>query len=684
MTKKKKWLIGIGVFLLALVLAGVLLWKNWPRLVAGDLGGGTPWIDSDLIENIKTNMTTSAKDDFHLWANYDQLREMEIPTGLPEYGAFVAVQIETNQKAAALIDDPEIQGHDADLIRALYHAYLDWDERDAAGLEPLRATIEDIEGISSMEELDRFLCDSERSYGVPVLISFENIPSLNDSSRYITTVTPDVFLLGDTEEYENRSIEGIVADYYYRFELTKHMQRLGYTGAKVREMLKQALSLEGQIAPVCMTDDEILSPDSQRKTNNEYSMSEAAALAPNYPLERLLASRGYGATEKLRITQPAHLARLGELYTAENLEAIKSRMIVYYVLVQASTMDRKAVELERTLKNLVNGVSGRRSDEEYAYDNVCSLLHEPLDRCYLEKYNARQAKERITELCYEIMDYYRGILSECEWLSEETRAAAINKLEHITVNVAYPDKWHDYSDLELSGLSYRDCLKKISFFKAAEDAAKTNQTVDRDYWDFDILETNACYYPPDNSINIYLGIIGGEFYYDGMSDEELLSGIGSVIGHEISHAFDTSGAQFDEEGNLKNWWTEDDYSAFTARAKRLAEYYDAIRPVEKLSVKGRIVQGEAIADIAGMKCMLSLAKTRPDFDYKKFFTHYARIWSCLCSVQNEYMKLQADPHPLPYLRTNVTVQQFDEFLDAFEIQPGDNMYLAPEDRITVW
>ena len=250
--------------------------------------------------------------------------------------------------------------------------------------------------------------------------------------------------------------------------------------------------------------------------------------------------------------------------------------------------------------------------------------------------------------------------------------------------MAYPDKWQDYTTLSLDGLNYRECCQRISAFDDAQNAAKTNQPVERGYWDMNTLDANAFYNPQDNSINILLGILGGDFYRDGMSDEELLGGIGAVIGHEISHAFDTSGAQFDANGSMTNWWSEADYATFRDRAARLIEYYDTINPFGRHHADGTTVQTEAIADITGLKCMLALAKDKPDFDYEAFFTQFARIWRRLASIQSEYILLNYDKHPLGYLRTNVSVQQFKEFMDAFSVQPGDKMYLAPEDRISVW
>ena len=276
------------------------------------------------------------------------------------------------------------------------------------------------------------------------------------------------------------------------------------------------------------------------------------------------------------------------------------------------------------------------------------------------------------------------MLQSEDWLSEATRAKAIEKLDAITINAVYPDKWLDYSGLSLDGLGYCDCLQEIGKFNQAYNISLLGTKVDRTLWSFDILEPNAFYGFADNSISIIRGILGGAFYREDMSNEELYAAIGVVIGHEITHAFDPNGAQFDAQGNMNDWWTEEDHAAFTARAEKLAAYYDAMTAFGGYRVQGKNIQGEAIADMAGVKCMLGLLEQKGDVDYDAFFTAYAKVWREVLTKEFDYFALMQDPHPLSYLRPNATLQQFEQFYKTYDIREGDGMYLAPENRVMVW
>ena len=215
-------------------------------------------------------------------------------------------------------------------------------------------------------------------------------------------------------------------------------------------------------------------------------------------------------------------------------------------------------------------------------------------------------------------------------------------------------------------------------------ASEVNQSVDLSEWIAAPQEVNAYYYPLDNSINIPAGILGGNFYSDSMPREERLGHIGIMIGHEISHAFDTSGRQYDEKGNLRNWWTEDDYRRFHSRAQKLVDYYNGFEPIPSYKVKGAMLDTEAIADLTGVKCMLKIAADEPDFDYDIFFRTLASNWRTLTTLETEAYCIEQDSHPLAYLRTNAIVVQFEEFHRTYNTKEGDGMYLAPEYRLDVW
>lgn len=651
---------------------------------ANQLGGGSPWLDTNLKENIEEGMEPSLKDDFHLYVNYEWLLNNDIPDGYRSNGPFLDVERETTEKAKALLEDETLESHEARLVQQLYRAWMDWDSRNEVGLDPMISVLEALDGADSLDELTALLCDDEFRNSMPAFAGFGNTADFMDSSVYITEIGKSPFILSDAAEYENRTELG--ERYYeaYKHEAEVLLVRAGYDEKKAEEMFDSAISFETSLAEVSLTSEEYMSPDIYEKIYNVYALEELDGLSPAFPLRRMAESAGFGNSDRYLIEEPAYFERLNELYTQENLESMKDYMRVRCVLSLAQYLDRDAWELFVETQNAAGGSQGSLPDEEYDFQIVKNFLTEPLAKAYLERYDAAEKKEEITRICQEVIAAYREMLQGEEWLSESTREKAVEKLDNIQIKAVYPDQWYDYSGLSLEGLSYWECVNKIIDFSTERDWSRTNQKVDPNEWDVDILESNAYYNPQDNSINILLGILGGEFYGDDMTEEEIYGSIGLVIGHEISHAFDTNGAQFDKDGNLSNWWTEEDLRAFQERADRLIAYYDEIIPFSGQKVRGANIRTEAIADMGGFKCMLSIAEQKPDFNYDQFFRQFATIWRRLSSYEFEMLCLTQDTHPLHYLRTNVTLQQFEKFYETYDIQPGDGMYLAPEDRIGVW
>lgn len=646
--------------------------------------GGKPWIDSDLKSNIREDMELSATDDFHLFVNHDWLLKAEIKEGRRSESSFSAVTDNTDKKALALFDDDSLTSHDAQLVQSMYNAILDWDARDKAGLDPIKKTVKDIQSIESLDDLSDFICDTDRNRFVPVFVAFGNMASFDDAEQYITVVANNGLLLGDAAEYSNRTEMGDRA-YKAQLNLAKAMlTRLDYSESEVEEMFDDIIGFETKIAEKTLTSADRMSPDYIEKINNVYDPEEVFALAKSYPLKKVIESRKYDDAKQYLVMQPEAIKRVDELYTEDNLETIKNYMLLSYVTGEASDLDSEAYDAYIEATNTQNGSTGREADEKVAFDIVRKSLSVPMNKVYLEKYDASEKKKQVTKICEEVIDVYRDMLADEDWLSDETKEKAIEKLDNITINAVYPDKWLDYSDLDLNGLSLYDCYVKVAEFEEELDRTRTNGKVDHEIWDFDILEANAYYNPQDNSINMILGLLDEPFYKDGISEEALLGGVGSVIGHEISHAFDTNGAQYDKDGNFINWWTEEDYTAFKERADKLIKYYNGITVWEGAEAQGKNIQTEAIADMAGMKAMLKIAEGIEDFDYEEYFTAYATIWRRINTREAEYLCLTQDSHPLHYLRTNVTIQQFDEFNETYDIREGDNMYLAPEDRISVW
>lgn len=644
---------------------------------------GTPWVDYCLRENIATaEKPTDPKDDFYLFNNYDWAKSAEIRPGCVSENRIYEAADEIKRMGKAVLTDDTLTDADAELTRHLYNAYLDWDARNALGVAPVQKTVDEINAVSSLDELTALFCSPDSN--AEQLFVFGASTGLNDSETYLLFAGPMELMLGDSAEYAQRTELGERYEAALRDVAAKMLPKLGYTEAEASVMMDRALALEAELAPGVMTSAEQMSPDYAQRINNEMDRAEAETVCKAFPLTAILDARGFGAAERYLVTQPAFFETLDAVYTAERLDDLKNYLIVCAALDNLTVLDRDCYEIAVAFNSATRGSTGSQPDEEVAFDVVRGWLTTPMDRAFLAKYDATRMKADVTRICEEAIAYYRTMLQGEDWLSEATRAKAIEKLDAITVNAVYPDKWRDYSGLTLDGLGYYDCLLAINRFETAYSASLLGTKVDHELWNFDILETNAYYNPSDNSINIIRGILGGAFYREGMSDEELYAGIGSVIGHEISHAFDTTGAQFDAVGNMANWWTEEDYAAFTARANALAAYYDNMVAFGGYPVQGQSIQTEAIADMAGVKCMLGILEQHGGADYKAFFEAYASVWRNLSTREAEYYCLTQDTHPLNYLRVNATLQQFEQFHRTYGIREGDGMYLAPENRVSVW
>ncbi|MBQ6781487.1 MAG: M13 family metallopeptidase [Treponema sp.] len=650
-----------------------------------DTSGGKPWIDSAIQANVKKTKKPAPQDDFHLHVNHDWLLKAKIPEGEPRYGSFSEAAKEIDDKVLSILNDNTVPGNDAEQVHALYHAFLDWDARNAAGTTPVLPIIQDIRAIKTIDDLSDFICDPERSFWTPTLVSIGNEASFDDASSYATCISTDSLTLDDAAEYQNRTETGnrYAKGIFHIFEATA--VRLGYSKKEAQDVFDTTLGFEGKIAAKSLTQADEMSPDYIQKINNSYTPQEVAKLLTKFPLVRYIESQGYANAKKFIIFEPEALKMVDELYTQENLESIKAYMLMHSIHLLSSYLDQKADKICTEANNILSGATGNLSDEKRAANMVRGMLPVPMARAYLARYDMSEMKKKITEICRNVIATYREMLKGEDWLSEETRAKAIEKLDAITIHAVYPEKWIDFSSLNLKGLSYMDATKAVANFARNINRSHTNGKVDTELWSIqDILQTNAFYNPQDNSINMILGLLANPFYYEGMSQEALLGSIGAVIGHEISHAFDTNGAQFDKDGNFANWWTEQDYKAFQNRAAKLIAYYDGVTPWKGMEIQGKKIQTEAIADMAGIKAILLIAKKMPNFDYKAFFEAYAGNWRMINTIEYEQNRIKADPHPLNYLRTNVSLQQYDEFMETFNVHEGDNMYLAPKDRILVW
>jgi len=682
---------------LAVVLLVFLLLELCPLAFAEDASAdidyttGTPWLCS-FLDGIVTaeTKTPELSEDFYLACNIEELRNVQIPEGYSTYG--------TQEKAAVQLDEDimelftsetEAESHDAQLALNLYSLYMDWDSRNAAGVTPLKKLTDEVEKIDSLEALTEYLGNTPVEDQLFSLFKVEKCPGLDDSSANILDIQASDLALEDSAEYQKLTSLGKVKKDAAEALVSQILGKLGYTEEETAAKFGNCLSFETQLATVMISEADKRKPDYYHKINNHYNRQQLTEAQGNVPLIAFLEkAEGYPETDSNVLEEPDWLAKLNSLYTEENLDLIRDYLIVHGVIDNADSLDRECFEWKKAYDNAVKGIVGDRSDELVISTIMTEKLKWPVARLYCERYLSRNDKDRISGLIDEIITEYHGIIEEADFLTDETKAAAIDKLEAIDKQVLWPDDWskYDSTDLEIAsaadGGTLWEAVKGIARYDTDQSIRQFSEPVDKDMWNYVPNTFNCGYDPQSNSIWIFGAFARGEIYNAEMNDEDLYARLGMVIGHEISHAFDSAGAQFDLDGNMKQWWTDEDWAAFRERNEKLNEYFKKIHPWEGQDLAENKT-GEACADMGGMKCMLRMAAKKDEFDYDQFFRSFADFWMEKGTLTISYIYFD-DEHPLPYLRVNCTLQQFDQFFDLYGIKEEDQMYLAPEDRVNIW
>ena len=538
-----------------------------------------------------------------------------------------------------------------------------------------------------MDEVNELYEDREMLDELTTFFGFGAETGLNDPEHYIVAVNSPGLLLGDSAEYKERTEYGDMLYGYRRENFIYMAGRLGMSEEDAGKCFDDAIGFESELAENIYTTKETKQDDYLKRINNEMPLDELTAHCKNFPIEGILDTKGFCYDGKYLVTRPDYFDRLDELYVDENIDGIKACLIVKYLLGYMKSIDRDAYDFENENDNKYFGTSGTISDEEMAYNSVAGTLPASMQKVYISKYGSEEDKQKMEDLCRMVIDTYREMLEENDWASDEVKKNAIKKLDTMTIHAAYPDKFRDTSSIDIEGCSLIEAGRRLSRYEWEYNRSLIGTKKDKDMWaeGFDILSCNAFYDPSVNTINMIIGMMGEPFYSGDMSTEELYASIGAFwVGHEISHAFDSNGAQFDEKGNFRNWWTKDDEEEFKRRVQKMDGYLDTIVAFGDEHFIGSNIDTEMAADMTGVQCALKMASKVEGFDYDRFFTKFAQLNASLGVYMSELTQLKQNEHALNYARTNVPVQQFDEFYETYDVREGDNMYLAPEDRLVIW
>ena len=625
------------------------------------------------------------QDDLYEYVNGDWLQEAVIPDDRPTIGGFATLAVDVENKMMGDIKDmatgklsTNIEAID-DALR-LYNKVLDTNKRNQDGIKPLLPLLHKIQDIKNINDLNANIKELT-SLGVSMPIDFGVCEDMNDANKYSFVVKGPNTILPDTTYYTNDQGQALLNVYS---DMAKKL--LAYTDLSIMEQeqyLKDALVFDSLVAKEVKSNVEWAD---YVKNNNPMSIDDVNKYLAPFDLKNYLQELyGLDAPSTIIVYDPKAIKEFNNYFNTDTFKAYVHWAYVDYLIKNASKLSEELKHLSTTYKRTLTGVAKDPEVEKEAYQLISSIYSEPLGIYYGEKYFGQEAKEDVTKMVKRIIETYQKRIKNNTFLEQQTKDKAILKLSKINLKIGYPDKIDEiYSKLKVNNEdSYFEASLKLRKVLIEDDLNKLLKPVDKNKWAMPGHLVNACYDPSRNDITFPAAILQKPFYSLSQSYSENLSGIGAVIAHEISHAFDNNGAHFDEDGNMNNWWTDKDLKAFEELTKKMVKQWDGIE-FAGMKLNGELVVSENIADNGGMAVTIEIMHETPNTNFEEYFKNWARIWCQKAKLEYTQYLLQNDVHSPVKLRTNMQIRNFKEWYDTFDVKESDKLYLKEEDRIIIW
>ncbi|MTV82026.1 M13 family metallopeptidase [Secundilactobacillus folii] len=582
--------------------------------------------------------------------------------------------------------DGKLEPQNAEMaeFKKFYALVSDFDKREKDGSQPLKPYLERIEKLNGYQDLSEQLADWILT-GLPTPFSFDIDSDMKHSTTYALFASGPRLFLPDKTYYEKDNKAAAQLMPIFKDMMTELFKQAGYDQDQATAIIDNATAFDQLIAPHVKSAEE--SAD-YSKMYNPRTLDQIAASTDKLDLKTAITTLVHGTPETIISPEPAYFDALSDLLTDDHFQLMKSWMLVKTVMGLSSYLTEEQRQTSTIYGRAMSGRKEARSQEKAAYDLATGVFDQVVGDYYGRKYFGEAAKKDVHDMVVKMVNVYKKRLANNTWLGKATRDKAILKLDKLGIQVGYPDKIDAlYSLFKVTdathGGSVLSNVMTFSRIRSEDDFARWNKPVDRTRWEMSAATVNAYFHPFHNIIVFPAAILQAPFYSLKQSSSQNFGGIGAVIAHEISHAFDNNGSLFDEYGNLNNWWTKEDNQHFQALAQNMVKEFDGI-PFAGQTVNGKLTVSENIADAGGLSCALEAAKGEADVDLQAFFLNWAKIWRQKATPEREQLLLSIDVHAPAKLRANVQVQNLDDFFNTFDIHEGDGMYKAPAERVKIW
>lgn len=644
------------------------------------------------VQDQDTNETVQLQDDFYEAVNNKWMNNTKIEDGKSTNSTFDEIEETVNNQTKEIINqllldkDKYPANSDEKKIINLYNNILNIEARNKEGLKPVQKILDEIRAAKTTEDIAKLWGNKDV---INSTMRFVVERDIKDAKTNILYMDSTGLSLGDSDEYTDPTDETVknkklTEEYYNKILLLS-----GYSKEEAKVKVDNMFKFEGMIAPYIMgKKKKAVTSNLIDSMYNVYTMDQLNDLAPNLNLPVVMSSLGIDKANKIVLEEPKWLEALSKIYTQENVPLIKNYIEIVNLIHAANYLSEDFEKANKEYESNLLGITGTISKESDAIDTINSSMGMAIGKIYAERYISPKTKEAVENITKEIIETYKTRINNLDWMSSATKKNAIEKLDKLNVKIGYPENWLDYSKINIKsyeeGGSLFENMMILRNFANERMFNKINKPVNKVKESFTPQTVNAFYSASENSIIIPGGLIQGHFYNPNGSAEENLGGIGTIIGHEISHAFDNTGALYDADGNLNNWWSADDYNQFKEKALKIAQFYSFIEALPGENINGYRTVGENIADIGSMSCLIDILSTMKNPNYKTFFESYAVTWRQISTKEYDEYVLLLDDHSPNKFRVNAVLAQFQKFYDTYGITENNGMYISPEYRLGIW
>lgn len=626
------------------------------------------------------------QDNLYLAVNSEWMKNNPIPEDEPWENSFNQIEKTGRNHLLADLDDfvdgkkplPKLKNFDK--VVEFYKIAKDAEQREKDGAKPVQNDLNFLTHLQNYDDVNKNIKTLMVDFELPFGLIIE--PDFKESSRNVVSFYRGRLILGDKSYYEGDQKEKLLD--IWRKQTINLLDMYGVEENLAKKYVEGAIALDEHCVEFYQ------SAEWNSKAENIYNpvdVPEFEKKSKAFDLTKLMKDCDFEDSKFVLVTQPSYLDKFDEVFTEDNFDELKGWLVCRFAENSARFLSKKIGKASMPLATAMYGIEDIPSDQRYAYIRTNETFYDVVGQYYGQTYLGEDAKADATQMVKNIIKTYVHRLHNNSWLTDATKKEAIKKLDNLSLKIGYPDKVQDFYDkFEVTPIADGGNLysnykvnKRIKTESSFEDLHKP---VDHTRWDFSAAEANACYDPSDNDITLPAMMLQKPFYDFHQDRSANYGGFGAVVGHEISHAFDNNGAQFDEKGNMKNWWTKKDFAEFDKKIKAEIALFDGVE-VGGVKQDGALTVSENIGDQGGLTVVVETNKAEGG-DSKLLFENFARTWET--NSKKEFLQLLAnsDVHSLPQARVNVQVQCQDEFYKAFDVKPSDGMWLDEDKRVKIW